>query len=39
MEGLTFSSKVRKTFVNGHLAYAEGIINEEIKGKRLVFNR
>jgi dihydroorotase len=39
MEGLTFTSKVRKTFVNGHLTYTDGIFNEEIKGKKLVFNR
>lgn len=39
MEGLTFSSKVHKTFVNGHLAYDNGKINEDIKGKRLTFNR
>ena len=39
MEGETFSSQVKKTFVNGHLAFSDGKINEEIKGKRLTFNR
>ncbi|MCB2209026.1 MAG: dihydroorotase [Bacteroidetes bacterium] len=39
MEGETFSSQVKKTFVNGHLAFSGGKINEEIKGKRLTFNR
>jgi dihydroorotase len=38
MEGVEFSSKVRKTFVNGHLAYDDGEFNEEQKGKRLKFN-
>lgn len=39
MEGVKFSSKVRKTFVNGHLVYDNGKFNEELKGKRLKFNR
>ncbi len=38
-EGTTFSSKVTHTFVNGNLMYNKGIFNEEIKGKRLLFNR
>lgn len=38
-EGTTFSSKIVKTFVNGHLAYDEGNFNETNKGMRLQFNR
>ena len=38
-EGDTFTSKVTHTFVNGHLAYENGIFNESVKGKRLEFNR
>ncbi|NOX85097.1 MAG: dihydroorotase [Chlorobi bacterium] len=39
MEGISFGSKVRKTFVNGHLVFDEGNIDESIKGERLLFNR
>lgn len=38
-EGTTFSSAVSHTFVNGNLMYDQGVINEEIKGKRLTFDR
>ncbi len=38
-EGTTFSSTVSHTFVNGNLMYDQGVINEEIKGKRLTFDR
>lgn len=38
-EGTTFSSKITHTFVNGNLMYDNGVFNEEIKGKRLLFNR
>lgn len=38
-EGTTFSSKVLKTFVNGNLIYDNGNFNDEIKGKRLTFDR
>ncbi|WP_288955545.1 dihydroorotase [uncultured Polaribacter sp.] len=38
-EGTTFSSTITHTFVNGNLIYNEGVFNEEIKGKRLTFNR
>lgn len=37
-EGVTFHSKVVKTFVNGNLVYDDGRINESAKGKRLLFN-
>ncbi|WP_291800859.1 dihydroorotase [Lutibacter sp.] len=38
-EGTTFYSKITHTFVNGHLAYQNGIFHNTIKGKRLLFNR
>ena len=38
-EGYTFSTKVSHTFVNGNLAYENGVFNESVKGKRLEFNR
>jgi dihydroorotase len=37
-EGQTFRSKVTHTFVSGHLAYAEGNLDETQKGMRLLFN-
>lgn len=38
-EGTTFSSTITHTFVNGNLMYNQGVFNEDIKGKRLTFNR
>lgn len=38
-EGSTFYSKITHTFVNGFLAYHNGIFNNTLKGKRLLFNR
>jgi dihydroorotase len=38
-EGSTMSSQVTHTFVSGHLAYAEGKLNEERMGQRLYFDR
>lgn len=38
-QGRTFRSKVTHTFVSGHLAYAEGKFDEEMKGQRLMFER
>ncbi|CAA0145977.1 Dihydroorotase [Tenacibaculum maritimum] len=38
-EGTEFSSEITHTFVNGNLMYNQGKFNEEIKGKRLSFNR
>jgi dihydroorotase len=38
-EGETFHSKVEKTFVNGHLAYQDGVFDETSLGKRLEFSR
>ena len=37
--GYTFSTKVSHTFINGNLAYENGVFNESVKGKRLEFNR
>ena len=37
MEGETFHSEVKKTFVNGNLIYNEGAFDENVKGKRLSF--
>lgn len=38
-EGATFHSSVTHTFVNGNMVCAEGRIDENTKGMRLVFNR
>ncbi|MDP3643519.1 MAG: dihydroorotase [Bacteroidota bacterium] len=38
-EGMEFSHKVTRTFVNGALIYAEGNIVSEKQGRRLMFNR
>jgi len=38
-EGITFTSKVTHTFINGQLIYNKGVFNESLKGKRLTFNR
>ncbi|AZQ61888.1 dihydroorotase [Flammeovirga pectinis] len=38
-EGHTFSSSITHTIVSGHLAYENGKFNEDVKGKRLTFNR
>jgi dihydroorotase len=38
-EGDTFSSKVVKTIVNGTIVYDDGIINEDYRGERLLFDR
>lgn len=39
MEGIQFHSQIKKTFVNGHLAFSEGRFDESKKGERLLFNR
>jgi dihydroorotase len=36
--GMQFSNQVTHTFVNGHLAYCEGVFFEEKKGRRLTFS-
>jgi dihydroorotase len=38
-EGTTFSSTITHTFVNGNLIYNNGVFNDDIKGKRITFNR
>ncbi len=38
-EGTTFSASITHTFVNGNLIYDNGVFNDDIKGKRLTFNR
>ncbi|NJB82319.1 dihydroorotase [Wenyingzhuangia aestuarii] len=38
-EGTTFSSSITHTFVNGNLIYNKGVFNDELKGKRITFNR
>jgi len=38
-EGQTFSSKVAKTIVNGTIVYDDGIINNDYRGQRLMFDR
>lgn len=37
-EGTAFSHAVTHTFVNGQLAYSNGKVNDEVRGKRLTFN-
>ena len=38
-EGTTFRSKVVKTIVNGTIVYDNGVINEDYRGQRLLFDR
>lgn len=38
-EGHIFSSTVTHTFVNGTLMYDQGVFNDDVKGKRVTFNR
>lgn len=38
-EGHTFGHTVTHTWVSGHMAYANGVFNESIKGQRLLFER
>jgi dihydroorotase len=38
-EGTTFDARVEKTFVNGHLIFDKGAINDTFKGLRLTFDR
>jgi dihydroorotase len=39
LEGVKFHSAITHTFVNGHLAYENGIFDESRKGERLRFER
>lgn len=38
-EGQVFNSSITHTIVSGHLAYQNGVFDEQTKGKRLNFNR
>jgi dihydroorotase len=38
-EGTTFKSKVVKTIVNGTIVYDNGVIKEDYRGQRLLFDR
>jgi len=38
-EGTEFHATITHTFINGNLIYNQGVFNDHIKGKRLVFNR
>ena len=38
-EGTTFKSKVVTTIINGTIVFDNGVINEDYRGQRLVFNR
>ena len=38
-EGIVFSSKITHTIINGNLIYNEGVFDDKIKGKRLIFKR
>lgn len=38
-EGTEFNNTITHTFVNGNLIYDNGTFNEDIKGKRITFNR
>ena len=38
-EGTTFQSSVTHTFVSGHLAYADGKLDESRRGKRMTFEK
>ncbi len=39
LEGEIFHSKVSHTWVNGQLAYQDGLFNEMVRGERLAFDR
>ncbi len=39
MEGEQFNSKVVSTYVNGQRVYHQGVLNEKIRGERLLFDR
>ena len=39
VEGRIFRSVIESTFVNGHLAYHQGKLDESQLGQRLKFNR
>jgi len=38
-EGTTFNTKVVKTIINGTIVYDNGVINDDYRGQRLLFDR
>ena len=38
-EGVTFSSSIHSTILNGRVVYSNGLVNETPNGKKLVFDR
>jgi dihydroorotase len=38
-EGVTFKSSIAATLVNGQIAYADGQVNDAVRGQRLLFER
>ena len=39
LEGFNFPATICNTFVNGNMAYGNGIVNESVMGKRMSFSR
>ncbi len=39
VEGISFHSKIHKTFINGELVYNEGTFKEDFRGERVSFSR
>lgn len=39
LENFAFPASIEKTWVSGHLAWDNGVFNEQVKGRRLSFNR
>lgn len=39
LEGETFSSSIEKTFLNGNIAFENQMINHEIRGQQITFDR
>ena len=39
LEGFNFPASICNTFVNGNMVYGNGVVNESIKGQRMLFKR
>lgn len=39
LEGFQFPASIQNTYVNGHMVYGNGVVNESQWGERLVFDR
>ena len=39
LENFTFPATIEKTFVSGTMVYGNGVWNESVQGKRLLFDR